>query len=87
MVSAPADNGTRPAKTGAWNMRAGALSGDMDPTLGRLLHCSQQVRLKPSGHPKRASALRGQSCLPQRQCGGSPLSQQTSSRIAVSPPA
>lgn len=46
MVSAPADSDAYLVETGLWYMRAGAISGDMVPTLGRLLQCSQQVRLK-----------------------------------------
>jgi hypothetical protein len=49
MVVTPLHSGTPPVKTGRKGMQAGEISGDMGLTLGRLLQCSQQVRLKPFG--------------------------------------
>jgi len=47
-VMAPAHSGTLPVGTGRKSVQAGEMDGDMEPTLGRLLQCSQQVRLKLS---------------------------------------
>lgn len=43
---APADDVMRPLETGAGCMRAGALCGDMDLTLCRILRCGQQIHLQ-----------------------------------------
>ncbi|HTJ98990.1 MAG TPA: hypothetical protein VL522_05150, partial [Bordetella sp.] len=52
MVVTPLHSGMPPVETGRKDMQAGEMDGDMDPTLGRLLQCSQQVRLKLSRRPK-----------------------------------
>jgi hypothetical protein len=57
MIDAPVHGDTRPVFTGWENMRAGAIWGDMGLTLGRLLQCSQQVRLKPLGGQTRGPTL------------------------------
>lgn len=59
MVVTPLHSGTPPVKTGRKGMQAGETSGDMGLTLGRLLQCSQQVRLKPCRRAARMDRVAG----------------------------
>jgi hypothetical protein len=47
MDMAPAHGSMRPVMTGASKLCAGMRIDDMAPTLKAMLHCSQQMHLKP----------------------------------------